>query len=158
MSGKRRPPLGQIASNSTHFVSGQDLRQHRNRYRPMPPFMRKQLRHCRSEEPSDGDSSISRPPGERFREEVFAVRLTNTEQLRALMLSANYPQEPHALVSTGRPPPGCDAISAMSVSRISSSSAPVDFIARSASSSIRWISTSRSMLNLSAWKSVFRNG
>lgn len=38
----------------------------------------------------------------------------------------------HARRSSGRPPFGLDEISAISVSKISSSSAPVDFIARSA--------------------------
>lgn len=38
----------------------------------------------------------------------------------------------HARRSSGRPPFGLDEISAISVSKINSSSAPVDFIARSA--------------------------
>ena len=39
---------------------------------------------CHSQERSDEQSTISPPPGERYREGVFAVRLTKTELLQTL--------------------------------------------------------------------------
>ena len=36
---------------------------------------------CHSEERSDEESTISPPPGERYREGVFAIQLSKTEQL-----------------------------------------------------------------------------
>ena len=40
-SGKKRPSPCQTASKPAHFVSGQDVREHRNGYRTIPPLLAK---------------------------------------------------------------------------------------------------------------------
>ena len=44
-----------------------------------------------SEESSDEESTISPPPGERYREGVFGIQLTKTEQLRIIPSNRQFP-------------------------------------------------------------------
>ena len=44
-----------------------------------------------SEEPSDEKSTISPPPGERYREGGFAIQFTNSEHLRYVLSNRQFP-------------------------------------------------------------------